>query len=65
MIYYITHENSFKFILKFCFLFEVLSPAFFPPMKISKIPLSPSFSPQRSLHFTDLWENEDSAEFGI
>ena len=40
---YITHENIFKFILKFCFLFEVSSPAIFPPMKISKIPLSPLF----------------------
>ena len=40
----LTHENLFKFILKFCFLFQVSSPAIFPQMKMSKIPLSPSFS---------------------
>ena len=30
-IYYITHKNIFKFILKFYFLFEVSSPAIPPP----------------------------------
>ena len=44
MIYHITHENIFKFILKFCFPFEISSSAIFPIMKISKVPLSPSFS---------------------
>ena len=34
--------KTFKFILKFCFLFEVSSPAIFTPVKISKIPLSPT-----------------------
>ena len=42
MIYYITHENIFKSILKFCFLFEVSSPAIFP-IKNSKSPISPLF----------------------
>ena len=39
--YYITYENILKFILKFRFLFEVSSPAIFPPIKISKISISP------------------------
>ena len=37
------HKNSFKFILKFWFLFEVSSPAISPPVKISKTPLSSLF----------------------
>ena len=40
-----TDENIFKFILKFYFLFEVSSPAIFPPMKISKIPEMFQFLP--------------------
>ena len=48
--------------MKFCFLFEVLSPAIFPPMKISKIPLSPFFSPP-SLDFEKFQFPPDFVEF--
>ena len=34
----------FKFILRFCFLFEISPPAIFPPTKLQKFPFPPSFS---------------------
>ena len=66
MIYYITHENIFKFIQKFCFLFKISSPAVFPPNEISKIPLSLLFlspPPPPPLDFEKFQFPPDFTEF--
>ena len=63
MIYYITHENIFIFIQKFCFLFKISSPALPPPMKFQKFPLPPSFSPPYPFDFEKFQFPLDFVEF--